>query len=406
MAVSMNPEARDGSLEADAQRLMTGQAWLEFCDRLKAAGEVILRKDAPASRLDRAEGYRYLTGLLTYAIRLFIGNSDPDFPFFQQFTDRLIKFGMDNSDNIYLRAPIQGDATYRITGKRGTVHYFEFLVSAGIIGLSPTRSIASLTSDKLEAEADGSFELTLSAESHAGNWLPLEPDAFEVIFRQSFNDWENEEAAEARIVQVGKEGESPLKLEPGQMARQLDQAGQQVIAQATFWAEICGRLQQEAENSFIEPLRSPEMLASQSLFSAGHFNLAHDEALIIEVQPSDAHYRGCQLGNPWWQSLDYENRQTSLNGHQAHLGSDGVYRFVVAHKDPGVPNWLDTAAHGTGWVIFRWTLAAEAATPRAQVVNFDQVWSKFPQDTPHIDEHTRRGQIALRQEHVPRRFNR
>jgi hypothetical protein len=47
-------------MKADVQRLMTGEAWLEFRDRLKAGAEVIPSQDVPGSALDRAEGYRNL----------------------------------------------------------------------------------------------------------------------------------------------------------------------------------------------------------------------------------------------------------------------------------------------------------------------------------------------------------
>ena len=36
------------------------------------------------------------------------------------------------------------------------------------------------------------------------------------------------------------------------------------------------------------------------------------------------------------------------------LFCDGSVRFVIAHRDPGVPNWLDTAGHQRGTVGVRW----------------------------------------------------
>ena len=36
------------------------------------------------------------------------------------------------------------------------------------------------------------------------------------------------------------------------------------------------------------------------------------------------------------------------------LEADGSVRFVIAHRDPGVPNWLDTAGHDVGTVGVRW----------------------------------------------------
>ena len=36
------------------------------------------------------------------------------------------------------------------------------------------------------------------------------------------------------------------------------------------------------------------------------------------------------------------------------LEPDGRARFVIAHRDPGMPNWLDTAGHCRGTVGVRW----------------------------------------------------
>ncbi len=47
-----------------AAQVVSGKAWTDFCRALEQAGEVILRDSAPATPLDRAEGYRYLTRLL------------------------------------------------------------------------------------------------------------------------------------------------------------------------------------------------------------------------------------------------------------------------------------------------------------------------------------------------------
>jgi hypothetical protein len=55
----------------------------------------------------------------------------------------------------------------------------------------------------------------------------------------------------------------------------------------------------------------------------------------------------------------------SCNGHQAHVDDDGRVRVVIAHADPGVPNWLDTEGHATGSIFWRFFLAEERPGPIA-----------------------------------------
>jgi hypothetical protein len=46
-------------------------------------------------------------------------------------------------------------------------------------------------------------------------------------------------------------------------------------------------------------------------------------------------------------TLDWTNAQNSLNRRQAAVDRDDVLRAVVAPKDPGVQNWLDTTGYST-----------------------------------------------------------
>ena len=108
--------------------------------------------------------------------------------------------------------------------------------------------------------------------------------------------------------------------------------------------------------------------AAENVTVWGSWELADDEALIIEVRPPDALYWSVSLGNHWWETIDYANHQSSLNGHQALLDADGVFRAVVAGTDPGVANWLDTAGHHQGAMIFRWVRAADAPVPSTRLV--------------------------------------
>ncbi len=279
---------------------------------------------------------------------------------------------------------------------------------AGFLGMGASRTVSSLESTDMVIKDDGTFELILSPDPHPCNWIPLEPDATTLVVRQSFDDWDNEQKAELRIVQVGKEGESQLSLQSDQMAERLDKAAEWTVSQMEFWTDFALNLNKGVEaNTLRNPPQSWEGIgASSSLFSGGWFDLSDDEALIIEVSQVEATFWIAELSNFWFESLDYATRLTCYTGHQAYLDSDGIYRFVIAHQDPGVPNWLDTAGHQEGNWAFRWTLADWAPTPEVKLVRFDDIWDEFPEDTPLIEEQFRKEQIAKRQAHLDYRYNR
>ena len=50
----------------------------------------------------------------------------------------------------------------------------------------------------------------------------------------------------------------------------------------------------------------------------------------------------------------------------------GSFRMVVAHADPGVPNWIDTEGRASGTLFFRYFLAEGDVEPLStEVVPFD-----------------------------------
>ena len=70
----------------------------------------------------------------------------------------------------------------------------------------------------------------------------------------------------------------------------------------------------------------------------------------------------------------YRHRRVSLNRKQMQLGRDGSFRIVVAHRDPGVPNWIDGAGRTTGTIFMRFLLPeGEIAQPTTRVVAVDSL---------------------------------
>ncbi|MBC7171210.1 MAG: hypothetical protein H5U40_02220, partial [Polyangiaceae bacterium] len=99
-----------------------------------------------------------------------------------------------------------------------------------------------------------------------------------------------------------------------------------------------------------------------------HWRLAPDEALVIEAVPPRCDHWNFQLNNHWMESLDYRYFRIHLNKHSAVLEPDGSVRIVVAHDDPGLPNWIQTVGHESGTMCFRWVRADSHPVPSTRVV--------------------------------------
>jgi hypothetical protein len=95
----------------------------------------------------------------------------------------------------------------------------------------------------------------------------------------------------------------------------------------------------------------------------------------------------------------------SCNGHQAHVDDDGRVRIVIAHADPGVPNWLDTEVRPMGMAVYRYVGAETKPVPTATRVSMGEVRGLLPATHPVVDPAARRRQLAARSRAAQRRWS-
>jgi hypothetical protein len=98
---------------------------------------------------------------------------------------------------------------------------------------------------------------------------------------------------------------------------------------------------------------------THAYYASAPFELAPDEALLLRGRFPDCRFANVVLWNRYMQSFDYANRQISLNRSQIQYQEDGSFEIVVAHSDPGVPNWLDTEGRATGTMYWRYIFPTE-----------------------------------------------
>jgi len=355
-------------------KVVSAAAWSEFCDLLKKAGDVVLREDLETSPFDRAEGLRYLTRLLRAGFVSFAEHTGPRHPVFRAMPD-LVKMGLDNPDNYYVSASVNGQHTYRIRGKRGTIHYLSFAAQNQNFAARDRLSggAGHLEDSELELGSDGSFEIIASQQEHPGNWLRMNPDTSQILVRQTFLDRTRERPVEIEIECLEVDA-PPAPLDPARVPGQLMGSAMYAMGCAQWFADWVVDFRQKSGgevNTFHLPdLEDHRLVGGDPNIRIwlGLWTLAPDEALVIQATPPKCDYWNFQLGNIWAESLDYRFRRVHTNSHTTTMRDDGSFELVVAAEDPGHPNWLDTSGHDHGTMCLRWVRAESHPEPRCRVV--------------------------------------
>jgi hypothetical protein len=353
-------------------KVVDGRAWLEFCDLLRKAADVIVREDLETTPFDRAEGLRYLSRLLSAGFASFVESPGPAHPLFRPLPE-LVKMGLDNPDNYYVSASIDPRRDYRIRGRRGTIHYLSFAAQNQNFAARDriTGGAGHLNDSELALAPDGSFEIVASQREHAGNWLKLAPDTKQILVRQTFLERARERPVELAIECLGAAGPPP-PLDPARVPGTLLGSAMYAIGCAQWFADwVIGFRAKAPVNAFHLPSEDDHRRLGGDpniRLWLGLWRLAPDEALVVEATPPKCHYWNFQLGNIWAESLDSRFQRVHINSGQAACRSDGSFELVVAHADPGHPNWISTAGHEHGTMGLRWVLADSHPEPRARVV--------------------------------------
>ena len=392
-------------MDKDADRLLSGDAWREWCDRLKAAGDQILESDFPSDERTRTEGYRALTRLLGYATRLELEAADPAFPDFVRYGEPHSQWGGPNPDNAYLRAVIDPKQTYRIWADVDGLFQAIFCQHEGDVQLGQYGVYHERHLDSFEVDEDGFLELILSPDEHEKNWIPSHPEARFFTIRIYVSNWEIHTAPTFHIERVSAEGTAPAPQSAGDLARGLDRVISWVEQSSTYWNRTTREAIEKGTPNVAEPVRTEPGGADNIAYGRCLWNLAEDEALIVTSEVPIAQYWGFTIHTmTWFESGDFARRQTSLSGDQIHLDEDGLARLVLSARDPGVPNWIDTEGRPQGLLAYRWAWAETMPTPDVQLVKVDEVFDRLPDDHPVITDEERRAQLSLRREALWNRF--
>ncbi|HEY7052707.1 MAG TPA: DUF1214 domain-containing protein [Mycobacterium sp.] len=351
----------------------------------------------------------------------------------------------DNPDTIYRFMGVNKASSYVITGRfTGKMPAdTTFSVLTGLSGVTAQ----VLTTHDLLVDSDGRFTITVdgSAGMPGTNHLQLTSDSTLIAVRNTLSDWNTQNPMSLSIERVSGPPDSlfsqlggfaipfigPLVVDSPLLTRLVSSipplADQPPLIRGLETAVVMGLgLRMEAKyikvattdpttgqlrqpNVLPDPTSNAEFLATQ-LQSAGYFQLADDQALVVTINPGNAGYFTVPVTNDWTITDNYWDQQTSLNNAQMKYTAnpDGTYTVVISPTDPGVANWVSTGGLNQGTISIRFqdldTTSSAVPTVRAQPVSILQLSTVLPPTTVYVNPAERAAQLALRKAGFDNRF--
>jgi len=354
-------------------------ALLQEVDQRWASEEWNLASEADVYGAHRALMHMLEGGLMGHF------EADPAHPHFRRIVTPTRKFTGDNSDAIYFDAHVSSDHEYVVRGELKGAVYVSITVEEGTHdGSLGAKTAGVLNHRHFDVDEAGRFEIRVGGEPADRNWLGLSEKASAITTRHYFEEKTSAAADPAREPLMTIAATSPVgppaPYSDASVAAGIRRAAQFVRTRTVLQPPMAGREQPAFVGTLPNQFPTPVLPADLGLAAAdAHYSMAPyligaDEALVMTGRWPTSCFSNVCLWNRFQQTFDYRNRQISLNRAQTELEADGSFRIVLAHEDPGVPNWLDTEGQPFGLVFWRFMLAeGKVDTPQAEVVKIASI---------------------------------
>jgi hypothetical protein len=316
--------------------------------------------------------------------------TDANRPVFMPLWNYAFNQGGPDPDYVYSTTEIDAAGVYRISGYRGTTRFVE-ITQQGFDMMSPTDMGAGGPApkthdldDDVTVDANGYFCAVLSTsrpDGYEGDWWELDSRTRRLLMRKCSCDWNHEIDARVAIERLDDGG---ADMTPEEIARRFSDLAAWIEGMIGFDMQLVRYYREHhGVNTFLRSTKIDEMggLPKQAYYDGIH-EITDDEALIVEFPvPSECYYWQILVADDRFATVDWVNRQSSLNDAQAHVDADGVFRAVVSKRDPGVWNWLDKADWPWGILQARFYRSNDFPEATVTKVPVTDVLDHLPADT-------------------------
>jgi hypothetical protein len=337
------------------------------------------------NELDVANAHRALMHLLEGGL-VGMFESDPSAPRFRRIVTPTRKFTGDNADAVYFDAPVAPEYAYRVRGEMKGAVYVSITVELGTEdGSLGSQTAGVINDEQFDVDADGCFEIFLGGPARDRNWLALPEGASRLTTRHYFEEQEYAAANPARVpaLEIETLGEVPVPPPPddASVASGIRRVAAFVRSRTLEMPPMANAelppFVSIVPNRFPPPVVPGDfgLAAFDCAYSMAPYLIGPDDALLLRGRwPASCRAANVSLWNRHQQTFDYANRRVSLNRVQTEADADGRFTLVLAHRDPGVPNWLDSEGRSLGLVFWRFMMPeGEIETPVAELVPFAEV---------------------------------
>lgn len=389
-------------------------AWQYFRDAAEDARIATEATERFASRTDhRASAYHGLLEAHSMAYDMAVApRMDSPIINTRSWFHNTHTLGGTSGDLYHVTAVVDGRHRYRLSGRVGDMKILVMQTFNTIFGGEGQKQVTHADLAAM-ADADGRFEAILSAEPEEGNWIALDPKSSSnlLFIRRFYDDW------------YGDRGELDIELLSGPIdhgdndvaatSRRIRNAADLLTFLVKMWNidvyDLYLRHNGGIKNRVaVVPgteIASDTAGSPNTIYSWGIFDLKDDEALLIETDAPEAGFWSYQIQNVWTKPINYLDHQSEINQRIAAVDSDGKFRAVISHKDPGIANWLDTDGHKEGTIVGRAYHAREVPSqPTVTLIKAAEIDRHLPADTRRVTPEERAKAMRVRRKGILQMF--
>ncbi len=385
------------------KRLITGEAWEDFCDTLKVAGRIVLREAPDGNPQDLVEGFRYLVRMILMGSfrgieRALPANEPSNIAVIRPPLKGGIGVQSPNQDHVV--QPVDPRYRYVVKGQRGSASHIhlsawappvpqntgsfstglksEELLEAFNPNANATPVTASLDEFLLENNTDVEFLLCtreLAGDEPPERWFCITPETRELMMRIVYEDRELQRSPRLTI-QCLDEIEIPEPPLPEDMSARLAIAAQMVLGILSDYAVWTKELRSR-ENTLAltnELYQNIGGSPDDRHFEFGYWRLEEGKALLIEFEPPLCEHWNFQLCNHWMENLaNYITGQGYMAQEMVEISADKKVRLVIAAENPGIHNWVDPTGRDHGVMGLRFVRPDEKPEVSVSLVELSKL---------------------------------